>query len=61
VFLAYLNGHQSHFRMIGGFESARSVPHLAQLFKLADQAGLVRDGAGERMRRFLSLAGIAGN
>jgi hypothetical protein len=58
VFLAYLNGHQSHFRMIGGLESARSVPHLAQLFKLADQAGLLRDGAGERMRRFLSLAGI---
>ncbi len=58
VFLAYLNGHQSHFRMIGGLESARSVLHLSQLFKLADQAGLLRDGAGERMRRFLSLAGI---
>jgi Protein of unknown function (DUF993) len=58
VFLAYLNGHQSHFRMIGGLESARSVLHLSKLFKLADQAGLLRDGAGERMRRFLSLAGI---
>jgi Protein of unknown function (DUF993) len=60
VFLAYLNGHQSHFRMIGGLESARSVLHLSQLFKLADQAGLLRDGAPDRMRRFLSLAGIAG-
>jgi hypothetical protein len=47
--------------MIGGLESARSVLHLSQLFKLADQAGLLRDGAGERMRRFLSLAGIGQN
>jgi hypothetical protein len=57
VFLAYLNGHQSHFRMIGGLESARSVLHLSKLFKLADQAGLLQDSAAERMRRFLSLAG----
>jgi hypothetical protein len=58
VFLAYLNGHQSHFRMIGGLESARSVLHLSKLFKLADQAGLLQDSAADRMRRFLSLAGI---
>jgi hypothetical protein len=58
VFLAYLNGHQSHFRMIGGLESARSVLHLSKLFRLADQAGLLQDSAAERMRRFLSLAGI---
>jgi Protein of unknown function (DUF993) len=58
VFLAYLNGLQSHFRMIGGLESARSVPHLVKLFKLADQAGLVRYGAAERMQRFLNLAGL---
>ena len=57
VFLAYLNGHQSHFKMIGGLESGRSVPHLVKLFKLADQAGLLRHGAAERMQRFLSLAG----
>ncbi len=60
VFMAYLNGHQSHFRMVGGLESARSVVHLAELFVLADQAGLLRDPdlAAERMRRFLALAGI---
>ena len=58
VFLAYLNGHQSHFRMIGGLESARSVLHLSKLFKLADQAGLLQESAAERMRRFLSVAGI---
>ena len=60
VFLAYLNGHQTHFRMIGGAESWRSVPHLAQLFRLADAAGLLVDGelAAERMRRVLATAGI---
>ena len=58
VFLAYLNGHQSHFRMIGGLESARSVPHLVKLFKLADQAGLLAATACERMQHFLKLAGV---
>ena len=61
VFLAYLNGHQEHFRMIGGLESARSVPHLSRLFVLADQAGLLGDPevAVERMRRFLAVAGVS--
>lgn len=60
VFLAYLNGHQSHFRMVGGLESARSVAHLSELFVLADQAGLLFDPelAAERMSRALLLAGI---
>ena len=43
VFLAYLNDHQGHFRMVGGKEGARSVTHLAELFVLADRAGLLRD------------------
>ena len=60
VFAAYLNGHQSHFRMVGGLESARSVVHLAELFILADRAGLLRDPelAADRMRRVLVLAGV---
>lgn len=60
VFLAYLNGHQSHFRMLGGFESARSVIHLTKLFVLADRAGLLRDAemATERMRLVLELSGV---
>ena len=60
VFLAYLNGHQSHFRMVAGLESARSMMHLAELFVLADKAGLLRDPelAAERMRRVLAVAGI---
>src|ERR1700735_4658892 len=40
VFMAYLNGHQDHFTMVGGQESTRSTLHLAELFRLADQAGL---------------------
>ncbi|MBY0155523.1 dihydrodipicolinate synthase family protein [Cytobacillus firmus] len=60
VFMAYLNGHQSHFRMIGGAESARSIVHLSELFVLADQAGLLSDPelAAERMKLVLNLAGI---
>lgn len=60
VFLAYLNGHQDHFRMVGGLESARSVVHLSELFVLADRAGLLLDGerAAERMRRVLAVAGV---
>jgi Protein of unknown function (DUF993) len=60
VFLAYLNGHQDHFRMVGGLESARSVVHLADLLVLADRAGLLRDPAlaAARMRHVLALAGI---
>jgi hypothetical protein len=60
VFLAYLNGHQNHFRMLGGQESARSISHLAKLFVLADQAGLLADPglAVHRMRLVLELAGV---
>jgi hypothetical protein len=60
VFLAYLNGHQRHFRMLGGLESARSLPHLAELFRLADRAGLLADPdfAVARMRSVLALAGV---
>jgi hypothetical protein len=61
VFLAYLNGHQTHFRMVGGLEAARSVVHLSELFVLADRAGLLSDPglAAERMRRVLAVAGVS--
>ena len=60
VFMAYLNGHQDHFVMVGGQESARSTMHLAELFRLADRAGLLRDPelAAARMRALLSTRGI---
>lgn len=60
VFLAYLAGHQSHFRMVGGLESARSVTHLAEVLRLADRAGVLPDTdlAVERMRPILATAGV---
>jgi hypothetical protein len=60
VFLAFLNGFQSHFRMVRGLESARSTAHLCKLFVLADQACVLRDPelAMQRMRSFLVLAGV---
>ena len=61
VFMAYLNGLQEHFVMVGGQQSARSLPHLAELFRLADRAGLLRDPelARRRMVRVLAVHGIA--
>ncbi len=61
VFMAYLNGMQDHFTMIGGQESARSLQHLAELFRLADRASLLRDPelAAARMKRVMAVHGIA--
>ncbi|MEP6621136.1 MAG: dihydrodipicolinate synthase family protein [bacterium] len=61
VFLAYLNGHQTHFRMLGGAESARSVVHLADVIRLADAAGLLSDPerAVARASIVMASAGIA--
>src|SRR6201987_6552392 len=60
VFMAYLNGHQDHFTMVGGQESARSTVHLAELFRLADQAGLLANPemATRRMKAVLATRGI---
>jgi hypothetical protein len=61
VFMAYLNGHQNHFSMVGGQQSARSLFHLSELFRLANQAGILADpdDAAARMRRVLAVNGIA--
>jgi hypothetical protein len=60
VFMAWLNGHQSHFTMVGGQQSARSLPHLAELFRLADQANLLEQPelAVRRVKVLLSLYGV---
>lgn len=60
VFMAYLCGHQNHFRMVNGLEAARSIVHLSRQFVLADEAGLFPDPglAAHRMRLALELAGI---
>jgi hypothetical protein len=61
VFLAWLNGFQSHFAMIGGLQSARGIVHYADVFRLADAAGLLRDPdlAAARMRALCLAAGVA--
>ncbi len=60
AYLSWLNGHQKHFIMPAGFQSSRDITHYAQVFRLADQAGLLSrpDLAEARMRTLLSLHGI---
>jgi len=62
VFMAWLNGHQSHFTMVGGQQSTRSLPHLAELFRLADAAHLLADPelAVRRMKALLATHGVEG-
>ncbi|MEF9910919.1 dihydrodipicolinate synthase family protein [Streptomyces sp. P5-A9] len=59
VFLAWLAGHQDHFTMVGGLQSARSLPHLAKAYELADRLGLFPDPelAEARMRALLTVHG----
>ena len=61
VLMAYLNGLQTHFTMVGGQESARSTLHLAELFRLADAAGLLSDPdrAASRMKHVMAVHGVA--
>ena len=60
VFMAWLNGHQKHFTMVGGQQSTRSLPHFAELFRLADAANLLEQPelATRRMKTLLALHGI---
>lgn len=60
VFMAWLNGHQDHFAMVGGMQSARSICHYADVFRLADQAGLLADPdlAVARMKALCAVAGV---
>jgi hypothetical protein len=60
VFMAWLNGHQSHFTMVGGQQSTRSLVHLAELFRLADAANLLEkpELAVRRMKTLLALHGV---
>ncbi|MCX4667101.1 dihydrodipicolinate synthase family protein [Streptomyces sp. NBC_01381] len=61
VFLAWLAGHQEHFTMVGGLQSARSLPHLARAYELADGLGLFPDPAvaESRMKSLLTVYGVA--
>ena len=62
IFIAWLNGHQSHFVAAGGLQSARSVRHYTKVFELTDRCGALIDPelAVARMRSFLQVhAGIS--
>ena len=60
TWLAYLGGHQSHFRMVGGLESGRSLTHLAELVLLADELGLFPDAelTAARINAVMRVHGI---
>ena len=60
VFLAWLNGFQDHFVMLNGAQSMRSLPHFCKVFMLADECGLIRDGAlaEQRMRQIMAVYGF---
>lgn len=60
VFLAWLAGHQSHFTMVGGLQSARSLVHLARAYELADELSLFPDPllAESRMKNLLTTYGV---
>ncbi|ORT61681.1 dihydrodipicolinate synthase family protein [Streptomyces sp. CB03238] len=60
VFLAWLAGHQDHFTMVGGLQSARSIPHLAKAYEMADGLGLFPDPAlaESRMKSLLTVYGV---
>ena len=60
VFLAWLNGFQKHFVMLGGAQSMRPLPYFVECFKLADRNGLLRDPelAVKRMKALLALYGV---
>lgn len=62
VFLAWLNGFQSHFTMLGGAQAQRGIGYFAEVFRLADQAGLLADPdlATHRMKTLLALHGLSG-
>ncbi|WP_329004956.1 dihydrodipicolinate synthase family protein [Kribbella sp. NBC_00709] len=60
AFLAWLNGFQPGFTMVGGLQTGRSLPHLADTFRLADQAGVLTDPelAVDRFRQLLRVSGV---
>ena len=62
AFLAWLNGHQPAFQLVGGLHSARSLVHLSRIVELANGCGALEhpEQAAERWHALLSVNGIAG-
>jgi hypothetical protein len=59
VFLAWLSGHQDHFKMVGGLEAGRSIKHFGEIVDLALEVGLFPDEhlAIDRFNALLKVAG----
>jgi hypothetical protein len=62
AFLSWLNGHQESFSMVGGLHSARSLPHLSEIVRLANASGALErpELAAARWQGLLALNGIVG-
>ncbi|MCD1572971.1 DUF993 family protein [Agromyces mediolanus] len=60
AFLAWLNGHQPAFQMVGGLHAARSLPHLSRIVELANEAGALErpELAAARWHSLLGVNGI---
>lgn len=60
AFLSWLNGHQQAFSMVGGLHSARSLPHLSEIVRLASEAGALErpELAAARWTQLLALSGV---
>jgi len=60
AFLSWLNGHQPGFQLVGGLHSARSLPHLSEIVRLANAAGALEDPelAAARWNAFLAVSGV---
>ncbi|MBY2967457.1 dihydrodipicolinate synthase family protein [Rhizobium leguminosarum] len=63
VFLAWLNGFQDHFVMLNGHQGMRPLPYFSEVFRLADQCGILRDPelAVDRFKRLLAVYGVDGS
>lgn len=60
AFLSWLNGHQPAFSMVGGLHSARSLPHLSEIVRLANTSGALErpELAADRWSGLLALNGV---
>ena len=60
AWLAFLSDQQSHFRMLDGFETGRSLTHLAELVRHADALGLFPDPdlTAARVSRYFEAQGV---
>ncbi|MHA7178697.1 dihydrodipicolinate synthase family protein [Arthrobacter sp. MDB2-24] len=61
AFLSWLNGHQPGVGMVGGLHAARSLPHLSEIVRLANQCGALEQPelARERWHALLRVSGVA--